>query len=163
MKLITAPEPLIIEGLSIFLAGSIDQDTAVDWQQAVISLLADFNVTVLNPRRKAWDASWTEDDPRFIEQVRWEQAALKRATWIMMHFEPGTLSPITLLEFGQYGNSGKLFVSCPKGFWRRGNVKVLCADAGIQLHDSVQSLTAKLISQLELIEPLRQRRGWTAY
>ena len=143
MKVITAPEALleVIPGLPcIFLAGSIEQDKAVNWQQRVISQLGDLNGTILNPRRVEWDASWNEDDPRFIEQVNWELSAMRRADIIMMHFEPDTMSPITLLELGLYHDSGKLYVSCPKGYWRRGNVRIVCASSWVRVHDSLQEL-----------------------
>jgi hypothetical protein len=50
-----------------------------------------------------------------------------------MWLEPKTLSPITLLEFGLHARGGRLVVGCPPGFWRRGNVEVVCARYGIQL------------------------------
>lgn len=142
MKLITSPEPLPAErlGVSVFLAGSIEQDKAVDWQKVAIQRFGSLPGVIFNPRRVAWDSSWGEDDPRFIEQVRWEFQAMKQADIIVMHFEPATLSPITLLELGRYSESGKLYVSCPPGFWRRGNVKFVCNDAGIHMHESLHEM-----------------------
>jgi hypothetical protein len=150
MKLITSPEPLppvLQDGESpradqpyVFLAGSIEQDKAVNWQQRAISQLGDLPGTIFNPRRVEWDASWGEDDPRFIEQVQWELRAMYQADIIMMHFEPSTMSPITLLELGLYCDSGKLYVSCPKGYWRRGNVRIICDSVGVRVHDSLEEL-----------------------
>lgn len=152
MKLITSPEPLPevrpdvlshptdADRPYIFLAGSIEQDKAVDWQKQARSQLGDLPGTIFNPRRAEWDASWGEDDPRFKEQVYWELQAMYQADIIMMHFEPETMSPITLLELGLYCDSGKLYVSCPKGYWRRGNVRIICDSMGIRVHDSLQDL-----------------------
>lgn len=142
MKIIKSPEVVVISDLydkpSLFLAGSIEQGKAVDWQKVVNSQLGDLDITVLNPRRDEWDASWTEDDLRFIAQVNWELTGLDHTAIIFMHFEPGTMSPITLLELGLYANSGRIIVSCPPGFYRRGNVRITCARYGIPCYDSLQ-------------------------
>lgn len=152
MKLIKSPTPLPevrpdvafhdtdIDRPYIFLAGSIEQDKAVDWQKVVQSQLGDLNCTVFNPRRDEWDASWTEDDPRFHEQVQWELQAMYQADIIMMYFDPDTKSPITLLELGMYCDSGKLIVGCPKGYWRRGNVRIVCDSVGVRVHETLQEL-----------------------
>jgi hypothetical protein len=120
----------------VFLAGSIEMGTAEDWQTKLTSALGDREVVVLNPRRDEWDASWRQsiEEPRFREQVEWELAGLERADVIAMWFEPATRSPITLLELGLHARSGKLIVGCPPGFWRRGNIEVVCAKYGIALH-----------------------------
>jgi len=62
MKLIKAPEPLDFDRTrpSVFLAGSIEQGAAEDWQTTVVTALQDCNITILNPRRDAWDASWLQ-------------------------------------------------------------------------------------------------------
>jgi hypothetical protein len=57
-----------------------------------------------------------------------------------MFFAPATKAPITLLELGLFARSGKLLVGCPVGFWRRGNVEVVCARYGIPLVDSLTAL-----------------------
>jgi hypothetical protein len=108
---------------------------AVDWQTTLTGRLADLDVVVLNPRRVNWDPSWTQsiDEPKFLEQVMWELDGLDRADLIAMWLEPQTLSPITLLEFGLHARGGRLVVGCPPGFWRRGNVEVVCDRYGIQL------------------------------
>ena len=134
MQIITAPEPLKINSKSIFLAGSIEQDKATRWQDEVIEKLKQYNYTILNPRRKVWDASWEQriDNPNFNEQVNWELDALGKADVILMYFDPKTKSPISLLELGLFAKSGKLIVCCPDGFWRKGNVDVVCDRFGIR-------------------------------
>ena len=125
----------------VFLAGSIEMGSAADWQAALtVDLAAHLAdqagyVVMLNPRRDAWDASWrqTIDEPRFREQVEWELDGLERADVIAMWFAAETRAPITLLELGLHARSGRLVVGCPEGFWRKGNVEVVCARFGVPL------------------------------
>src|SRR5690349_11670139 len=93
-----APLQLTAARRSVFLAGSIEMGEAIDWQAHVTHALADLEVTILNPRRDAWDASWeqTMQNPLFHEQVTWELAAQEQATLIVMYFAPTTRAPITL-------------------------------------------------------------------
>lgn len=120
---------------TIFLAGSIEMGSAPNWQGELIATLADREITILDPRRDEWDASWRQsiDEPKFREQVEWELDGLDRADVIAMWFVPETRSPITLLELGLHARGGKLVIGCPDGFWRRGNIEVVCARYGIPL------------------------------
>lgn len=114
---------------SIFLAGSIEMGSAENWQTVVEDELEESDVTILNPRRDDWDSSWEQDkaNPQFREQVEWELHAMEQVDFIPMYFDPKTKSPITLLELGLFANTPKkLLVCCPKGFWRRGNVDIVC-------------------------------------
>ncbi|WP_299437519.1 nucleoside 2-deoxyribosyltransferase domain-containing protein [uncultured Aquimarina sp.] len=129
MKVITAPTKIELgKNLSVFLAGSIEVGVAERWQDIVIKKLSKENVTLLNPRRASWDASWKQeiDNPVFKEQVSWELEALEKSDMIIMYFDKNTKSPITLLELGLFARSGKLIVCCPDGFWRKGNVDIVC-------------------------------------
>lgn len=123
----------------VFLAGTIDMGASADWQAFARDQFADDDVILFNPRRDDWNSSWeqTKDNPHFLEQVMWELRHLDRADFILMHFEEGSLSPITLLELGLYSTHPGLVVSCPKGFWRRGNVEI-CADyIGFTMYDTL--------------------------
>ena len=150
MQLITAPEPLHPKHPSVFLAGSIEQDKAERWQDKVIQALSDLDITIFNPRRAAWDASWVQEksNPQFNEQVNWELQALELATHIFMYIDPNTKAPITLLELGLHAQSGKVMVCCPKGYWRKGNVDIVCDRFKIpqaeSLNDLIQRSTVKL-------------------
>jgi len=137
--------------LSVFLAGSIEQGTAVDWQSELAGSLAGCAVTLWNPRRREWDASWRQslDEPRFVEQVEWELTALERADLIVLYLDPETRAPITLLELGLFARSGKLVVCCPEGYFRKGNVDVVCRRYGVP---QVADLVA-------LAEAVRERVG----
>lgn len=133
---------------TVFLGGSIEQGTARDWQREAANEISEW-ATVLNPRRENWDPDWPQDpdfEP-FREQVEWELKALDNCDKILLHFEPGTKSPITLLELGLIVTETpewNLFVSCPEGFWRRGNVQIVCERYGIPVYDSLDEAIAKL-------------------
>jgi hypothetical protein len=115
--------------ISVFLAGSIEQGTAQYWQQKVVNQFKPFdNVIFLNPRRDNWDSSLdtTKSNPQFRQQVLWELDGQDECNFIFLYFDPETKSPISLLELGLYAASGKMIVVCPKGFWRKGNVDLVC-------------------------------------
>jgi hypothetical protein len=118
-RVLQPPAPLVWDAsreFSIFLAGSIEQGTAPDWQSALANELQDVEAVLLNPRREKWDALLPHDDTPgsvFEQQVQWELEALERADVIAVYFVPGTLSPITLLELGLHARSGRLVVCCP--------------------------------------------------
>ena len=131
MKIIKAPGRLCWvddEGSVLFLAGSIEMGQAENWQDKIVKELKDERVVILNPRRDDWDSSWVQkiDNPQFREQVMWELEAMERADIIALYFDPNTKSPISLLELGLFANSKKLIVYCPEGFWRKGNVDIVC-------------------------------------
>jgi hypothetical protein len=148
----TAPEaiPAALDAPTVFLAGSIEQGSAVDWQRSIIDALFDRECVLFNPRRTQWNKALRQsiDEPAFAEQVRWELDALDRATIIAMFLSPETLAPISLLELGLFARSGRLVVACPEGFWRKGNVEVVCDRFGVQLVDSLAGLTEALRSRL---------------
>jgi uncharacterized Ntn-hydrolase superfamily protein len=137
MRVLKPPAPLDVPAgtPAVFLAGSIEMGTADDWQDRLAAALADQPVLILNPRRDAWDASWRQsiDEPRFRGQVEWELDGLDRADLIAMWFAPETRAPITLLELGLHARGGKLVVGCPDGYWRKGNIEVVCARHQVSL------------------------------
>lgn len=114
----------------VFLAGSIEMGAAENWQQKVERLLSNTGYVVLNPRRDDWDSSWEQSiaNPQFNEQVNWELQGLEEAEHIILYFDPNTKSPITLLELGLLAGRSpeKLIVICPDGYWRKGNVDIVC-------------------------------------
>lgn len=119
----------------VFLAGSIEMGKAEDWQAVITGVLADENTTVYNPRRDDWDSSWEQRmrNPEFCGQVDWELDHLDEADIILMYFDPNTISPITLMELGLYAPTGKVIVCCPDGYFRKGNVEVVCSRYDIPL------------------------------
>lgn len=142
MKEIKAPNTIFKDNnLSVFLAGSIEMDKAENWQNKVITHFYNDDITFFNPRRDSWDSSWKQEisNPKFKEQVEWELDALEQADMIIMYFDPATKSPITLLELGLFAKSKKMIICCPKGFWRKGNVDIVCEKYNI---DNVQNLNS---------------------
>ena len=127
---------------SIFLAGSIEMGKAEDWQAKVIDAVQDFNRIIFNPRRESWDSTWVQsmENPKFVEQVQWELRNLRKADLIIMNLIPETMSPISLMEFGLFAESKKMVVYCPDGFWRKGNVDVVCAEFGIPQVEKFEEL-----------------------
>jgi Nucleoside 2-deoxyribosyltransferase like len=136
MRIIYPPEKIEIKASEkvVFLAGSIENGIAEDWQAALAEQLQVPDLVLLNPRRKVWDATWEQsiDNLLFAEQVAWELEGLELADLVIMNFIPHTLSPISLLEFGLFARSGKMVVCCTHGFWRKGNVDVVCQRYGIK-------------------------------
>jgi hypothetical protein len=146
-----APPALHVGERSLFLAGSIEMGRAEPWQAEVERALADEEVAILNPRRDQWDASWEQSirNPMFREQVEWELAAQELATAIAMYFAPATRAPITLLELGLFARSGKLIVCCPDGFWRKGNVEVVCERHAIPMVEALSDLVERARDRLK--------------
>ena len=130
-------------GKRVFLAGSIEMGMAEDWQAKVGAGLDKSTVCIYNPRRDQWDASWEQDisNPQFKEQVVWELDNLEISQVKLFYFDPNTKAPITLMELGlaaaEYNADWKpdlehMIVCCPKGYWRKGNVDIVCERFAIQ-------------------------------
>jgi hypothetical protein len=139
--------------LSIFLAGSIDMGNSIDWQQEIEERLKDREGIIYNPRRNSWDSSWEqkESNPQFNHQVNWELNMIENSSIVFMNFLENSMSPITLLELGYIASNdpSKLIVNCPRGFWRRGNVEIVCSRQGIPLFDDMEEAVSSLISRME--------------
>lgn len=134
---IQAPNERPSDGrVKVFLAGSIEMGKAEDWQSRIVKDLADYPIQFLNPRRDDWDSSWEQkkENKQFNEQVTWELDSLEDSQFIIMYFDPETKSPISLLELGIHAccNPEKLIVLCPEGFWRKGNVDIVCDRYGVK-------------------------------
>jgi len=143
-QILSPPTPLadISDECSVFLAGSIELGAAGNWQAVVENSLCDENLTILNPRRDEWDSTWEQSisNPQFREQVEWELDALEAATRIAMFFEPTSKAPITLLELGLFARTGKLVVCCPAGYWRKGNVEIVCTKFSVPMVATLDTL-----------------------
>lgn len=129
-----------LKGPCLFLGGSIEMGKAGPWRQDTIKVVADaaIDVTIFNPRREHFNATVEQiaTDPILREQVLWELRHLKMSDVILFHFEPGTISPISLFELGLFTGSGealmtrKVIVSCPDGYFRQGNVELVQEEFG---------------------------------
>lgn len=142
------------QGPSVFLAGSIEQGRAVQWQaEAAERLLAERpDVLIANPRRLHWDASWPQDRDfaPFHEQVSWELDHLLGADRVLFAFDPATQSPVTLLELGLVlgRHPERTSIACPPGFWRRGNVQITAALFSVPMFDTLNEALADVLLRL---------------
>jgi hypothetical protein len=130
---------------SIFLAGSIEMGVAEDWQTRLTTAMAlgGIEIAIFNPRRDDWDSSWVQSihDKQFNQQVTWEIDHLLKASLIVFYFDPNTKSPITLMELGLIsGQFRDAVVCCPDGFWRKGNVEMICDRFNIPMVESLEEL-----------------------
>lgn len=146
-----APQPYKPEGeKSVFLSGSIDKGRPT-WQTRLSSALSALPITILNPHRTDWDSTWVEDisDERFRKQVEWELDMMEAADVIAVYFSPDAQAPITLLELGLFARTGKVVIACPDGYWKKGNVQVVCKRFGIELLGSLEELQTAVEAKLE--------------
>jgi nucleoside 2-deoxyribosyltransferase len=151
---IKAPNEPIIGTLTlletrIFLAGSIEMGVAEMWQDRIARDLSHEDVVIFNPRRDDWDSSWEQkaSNPQFAEQVNWELDHIDTADIVIFYFDPGTKSPVTLMELGYVIGQGcavEIIVCCPDGFWRKGNVEIMCDRNNITLVNTYEELVEEI-------------------
>lgn len=135
---------------SVFLAGSIEMGSAPDWQLDVEQELGKFKINIFNPRRDNWNKYLIqkETDYGFNQQVSWELNALEKVDFIFMNFDKDCKSPISLLELGMFANRNKMIVCCPEGFWRKGNVDIVCSRNNIPLYTNMYDAIGCLVTKL---------------
>jgi hypothetical protein len=138
-----------INEIQIFLAGTIDMGVSDDWQRWMAEQLKDTNLCLFNPRRDAWDSSWKQDinNDKFREQVEWELDAMEYADLVVFYFAAGSKSPITLMELGLTAgyHPQKCMVCCPEGYWRKGNVDILCERYNIRTYETLEKVVGGLL------------------
>ncbi|QIL41051.1 hypothetical protein G7074_18335 [Pedobacter sp. HDW13] len=155
MKTVNPPQVISASDVSVFLAGTIDMGNADNWQQKFIDHASAEetldHVIVFNPRRASWDHSWTQsiENAQFSEQVNWELDAMENADVILLFLEGNSKSPISMMELGLFADSGKLMVCCEDGFWRKGNVDIVCKRKGIDQYNTHDELSAAVIAKLK--------------
>ncbi len=140
--------------VDVFLAGSIEMGKASDWQTMLGYILSreDSVGNVFNPRRADWDNSWEQSpqNPHFKEQVTWELDHIYAADLVFFNFVPGTMSPITLAEFGLVlGMNRQPIVCCPKDFWRSGNVEIMSIRSNASFYHNYEEAVEALISSIK--------------
>lgn len=133
------------------LYGSIEMGQAADWQKRVEEALADKDILILNPRRDNWDSSWEQSikNPVFKEQVEWELNAGAFADILAFYFDPATKSPVTMMELGISATMDScredryripIVVCCPNGFWRKGNIDIVCERFKLTLVETFEEM-----------------------
>lgn len=147
----------IPRGVHVFLAGSIEMGKAIDWQADLISELSlnEHVGVIFNPRRPDWNPDWKQEmsNEPFRHQVEWELDNLDQANVVYFYFDKNTLSPVTLAELGyilginEYSDR-RVVVCCPDGYWRQGNVEIMCHRAGVKMHRSYEESVKDLEDQV---------------
>jgi hypothetical protein len=154
MKVIYPTNTIDTKGIKIFLAGTIDMGNSIDWQQKIIDDFQDFSkkkeITILNPRRKDWDSGWIQkiENEQFSGQVNWELDALEKADFIIMFLEKNSKSPVSMLELGLFADSEKMLVCCEEGFWRKGNIDLVCKRKEISTFENLEDLVWELKNRI---------------
>lgn len=143
-----------INRVSLFLGGSIEEGKAIDWQTDITNKLSSYtNLDIFNPRRDNWNTDTTQsiNDEDFNNQVSWELTCIENCKYAILNFLPNTKSPISLLELGLLSQSNPkfTFVCAPDGFWRKGNIEMVCSRYGITLYTSYEELVDRLINVID--------------
>lgn len=152
-QVVKSPVRVVPEGINVFLAGSIEMGKAEDWQTVIERFFVnDKKVKYLfNPRRDDWDSSWIQsiENEQFNIQVNWEVDHIDLADFVFFYFDPKTKSPITLMELGYcLGKGKKVVVCCPEGFWRKGNIEIMCDRHDVTLFTDIHSAILDLIMKV---------------
>ena len=147
---------------TVFLAGTIDMGEGEDWQKRVEERLSSFGdwLLILNPRRDDWDSSWeqTIENKEFKNQVTWELNGQEAADCVMFVFATDeenakkAKAPITLLELGLF-RTKECVVVCPQGFYRKGNVDIVCERYGIPVYEDLDTMLDDLVQTIAASEP----------
>lgn len=123
----------------LFLAGSITGED--NWRTIIINELTNYNVKIINPH--------TEDheNNNIKQQTLWELDAMETADIIAMYFASGSISAISLFEFGLFVNTKKLIVCCENDFWKKDYINIICEKYGIKNYKNIQ----KFISNIKIM------------
>ena len=155
MRVIKAPDSITeIETLAVFLGGTIDNGR--DWRSEVKSFLAGLStdVTVLDPHQDKWisGVKQSKNDPILHKQVNWELDAMDWSDVIVLWFEPGSMSSVSLLELGLHVGQAGVFVYCPEGYWCKGNIDILCERHNMPIYTNKEKLFKDLAIFLNSIK-----------
>lgn len=120
-KLIKVTPPSLFvprSGLKIFLAGSICNGDAPDWQNDVASYIekswTEEDITVYNPRREGEFLPEMES-----EHAAWTMSMISLADYILLHLTGESGSPISTLELGMFIDDTRLFLSISDDYVRK--------------------------------------------
>lgn len=154
--LVKAPDAYPKEGYKIFLGGVIDMGQGEPWHETVIDALKNYNVVIISPKRDDWDSSWEQslENDQFVEQVEWELEAQESSDLRLYVFATSekeakkSKAPVTLMELGLHASENAI-VCCPDGYWRKGNVDVVCRWFNIPVYLTLDDLLTDLKTTLE--------------
>lgn len=110
--------------------------------------LKDVDILFLDPRSDDYSSlDKKASDPKFHAQVSWEQDGLEQASLIVMYFNHYSEASITLLEFGLFARDARMIVLCPEAYKHKGYVDMICARLGIQQVNTLDELSASILSR----------------
>lgn len=81
---------------------------------------------------------------------------MENADVIAVFLGKAAKAPISMMELGLWARSGKVVVCVQKGFWKEGNVRIVCERYGLHVCEEVGELAEKVL------EMLRERTGLEA-
>ena len=142
MKYIESPEIYKKKEKALFLAGGITG--CPNWQQELVDLLSNENISILNPRRKKYP---TNNPNIEKEQITWEYNHLRKADAISFWFPKETLCPIVLYELGAWSKSDKtIFVGVHPEYKRKQDVIIQTglARPEVEIVYSLQALSEQI-------------------
>ncbi|KAL6803339.1 hypothetical protein GGI42DRAFT_324306 [Trichoderma sp. SZMC 28013] len=136
---------------SVFLAGTTSDTGEADWRQTLTNALSRLSITIFNPYRPDWDATWREDvsDNRWVEQVHWELEMQDKADIVVVFFHGVSLAPISMLELGMCIRFGKAIVCAMPDYPKRGNVEAVCQRYGARFVSSERELEDAVTERLK--------------
>lgn len=157
VRVIQPPSFLVSPSIrhSVFLGGSIEMGEAEKWQDRFIEKLAEklkksgtgrvFDV--YNPRRDDWDSSWVQsiENPQFYQQVTWELTEIKRCDTRVFYFAPETISPVTMLKFGDSWNMERTYLCAHPDYLRYGNLQIFAYMRKLHIYKNLDEVIQKIM------------------
>jgi len=155
VRVFTPEDPYLpVEGeVRVFLGGTIDLGNSEDWQSRIINEIrsrvsVDTDVAVFNPRRETWYGKPVTDNHEFVRQVGWELENLEAADIIVMMLLGSSKSPVSLMELGLHARTSSVVVYCEDGFWRKGNVDMVCERYGVRQVATYAELLSEVVERV---------------
>lgn len=142
----------IDKDFTVFLGGAIDQGRAVNWQEQIARTLDPFDILVLNPRRDNWNDKVEQsiECEEFRQQVHWELSAQESANLCIYMFPKDSKAPITFFELGFFlAKHKKVLVCVEEGFYRRGNIEIVCERYNVPLFKTLEELSTELVKRVK--------------
>lgn len=82
----------------------------------------------------------------------------EQADIVLFYFDPESSAPISLLELGLcMREPGKVVVVCPRGYWKRGNVSIVCERFGVPVLEGLEEAAWVVGGRVEAVQ--REREG----
>ncbi len=125
---ITSPEKSKNDLYKLFLGGSIDNGSAINWQKEVCKHISE-DICVYNPRMAIWNPDASTEELQF--QIVWELEAQEESDKCLYYIAKNSISPITLLEIGLFHKKARVY--CDPEYFRHVNISVTCGHYKIPL------------------------------